>query len=69
VSAVLSTEQLTAWSLGQRRARLILNPWAENPLTDLDLTVDQHAPDGDLLIKRDGKSLREVYGLADGWPE
>jgi hypothetical protein len=26
VSAVLSTERLTAWSLGQRRARLILNP-------------------------------------------
>jgi hypothetical protein len=48
---------------------LILNPWAENPLTDLDLTVDQHVPDGDLLIKRDGKSLGQLYGLSDEWPE
>ena len=31
VSGVLSTERLTPWSLGQRHARLIFNPWAEDP--------------------------------------
>lgn len=31
VSAVLSTQRLTPWSVGQRRARVTLNPWARLP--------------------------------------
>jgi hypothetical protein len=41
VSAVLSTERLTPWTGGQQRARLIMNPWAKNPLPpELALGVD-----------------------------
>ena len=69
VSGVLSTERLTPWSLGQRHARLILNPWAEDPLPDLDLAVDKYVLDGDYLVKHDGKSLREVYDMSENWPE
>jgi hypothetical protein len=32
LSAVISTERLTPWTLGQRRARIIHNPWAARPL-------------------------------------
>jgi hypothetical protein len=64
-----STEGLTAWSLGQRGARLILNPWADRPIPGLDLAVDRYEQDGDRLARRDGKSLREVYDLPVRRPE
>src|SRR5690606_34438222 len=40
VSAVLSTERVYPWTLGQRRARLIYNPWARRPLPDIPLGID-----------------------------
>jgi hypothetical protein len=69
VSAVLSTERLTSWSLGQRRARLFLNPWAARPLVGSPIPVGRRRVDGDRLVRPAGQSIRELLGLADGWPE
>ena len=69
VSAVLSTERLKSWSLGQRRARLVLNPWAQMPLPDLPFGIDTWRADSAALRKSDGASLADIFGLPDGWPE
>ncbi|HVI87292.1 MAG TPA: hypothetical protein VM659_03265 [Dongiaceae bacterium] len=69
VSAVLSTERLNAWSLGQRRARLILNPWAARPLPISPLQVDVVDVHEERLREVSGLSLREILTLPEGWPE
>lgn len=69
VSAVISTERLTPWSLGQRRARLILNPWARNPLTSMPFSIDVVQVQNERLSNTPGQSLREVLELPEGWPE
>ena len=68
VSAVLSTERLTPWSVGQRQARLIVNPWARKPLPELALGIDVLCPEGDMLRRFPGESLRTLFGLPEGWP-
>ena len=69
VSAVLSTERLTPWSLGQRRARLVVNPWAQKPLPGLDLGIDVLRLQEDDLRRFPGKDFRALFGLPEGWPE
>lgn len=69
VSAILSTERLTFWSLGQRRMRLISNPWATRPLTSANWRVDKHEVTDERLRKEIGVSVREQLELPDGWPE
>lgn len=69
VSAVLSTERLTAWSLGQRRARLIFNPWARRPLADIPLGIDTVKIVDNRFQRETGQSLREVFGLSEDWPQ
>lgn len=68
VSAVLSTEGLTPWSLGQRPTRLLLNPWAKHPLTP-PIPIDVRQVEKDHLMSKPGKSLRDVLGLPEDWPE
>lgn len=69
VSAVLSTERLTPWSIGQRRARLVLNPWARYPLTGTSFGVDVFEVRNERLNSVTGASLRKIFGLPEGWPE
>jgi hypothetical protein len=69
VSAVLSTERLTPWSVGQQRARLIINPWAKKPLPELALGVDVLRLLGPELRRFPGEDLRTLFGLPEGWPE
>lgn len=69
LSAVLSTERLLPWSLGQRRMRIIRNPWADQPLPPVPLGVDELNPDGDQLVRVEGKPLAEILRLPAGWPE
>jgi hypothetical protein len=69
VSAVLSTERLTPWSVGQRKARLIVNPWAQRPLPDLSLGVDVLRMQAPVLRRFPGEDLRTLFGLPEGWPE
>lgn len=68
VSAVLSTEGLTAWSLSQRPTRLFLNPWAAQPLTS-PIPIDVRQVEKDHLVRKPGKSFRDVLGLPEDWPE
>ena len=69
VSAVLSTERLSPWDVGQRRMRLIHNPWAARPILDLPLGVDVMQIEDDQLRTTPGEDLRQVFGLPDSWPE
>ena len=68
VSAVLSTERLTPWSVGQQRARLIINPWAQKPLPEPALGVDVLRLQGPWLRRFPGKDLRTIFGCPEGWP-
>lgn len=68
LSAVLSTEKLTPWSLGQRRARLVHNPWARHSF-DSPFSIDVVEVQGNRLRRTEGASLEEVFELPDGWPE
>jgi hypothetical protein len=69
VSAVLSTERLSPWSLGQRRARLILNPWAQRHIPRIQLRLDTLYVERDRLRCHVGSTFREIFALAEGWPE
>ncbi len=69
VSAVLSTERLSPWDVGQRRLRLIHNPWAARPILDLPLGVDMQRVVESHLQTDAGLSLAGILGLAAGWPE
>jgi hypothetical protein len=69
VSAVLSTERLSPWDVGQRRMRLIHNPWAARQILDLPLGVDVQQVEGKRLVTKLGRSLAEIFQLPPGWPE
>jgi len=69
VSAVVSTQRLTLWSVAQRRARVTLNPWARRPFAASPFTVDRSWVENDRLHSADGRPLAEVFGLPAGWPE
>lgn len=68
-SAVLFVERLSAWSVGQRSPKLILNPWARAPLGDVPLCIEVREVVDDRLQIRGGRSLREIFDLPEGWPE
>lgn len=68
VSAVLVTERVTPWSIGQRRARLFLNPWAQHPLPDLGISLDKTVVEGELITSTEGESLGEILKLPPEWP-
>lgn len=68
ISAVLSTERVYPWSLGQRRARLIYNPWARRPLTDIPVGLDVVRIVDNVFERQDGQSLSEIFGLPEDWP-
>lgn len=67
VSAVLSTERLTPWSLSQRRARFFLNPWALRPFTPA-IGMDVRRVEDNRLVAVQGRSVRELLGIAEDWP-
>ena len=69
VSAVLSTERLTPWSLAQRRARLISNPWAQRPLDISVFGVDYSSLDGERLRILPARALHEIFDVPASWPE
>lgn len=67
VSAVLSTERLTPWSLSQRRARFFLNPWALRSFAPA-IGVDLRRVQDNRLVEEQGRSVREVLGISEDWP-
>ncbi|WP_444460019.1 hypothetical protein [Rhodobacter capsulatus] len=68
-SAVLFVERLSAWSVAQRSLRLIVNPWARNPINDIPLGVEVREVIDGQLQTRTGQTLREIFNLPAGWPE
>jgi len=69
VSAVLSTERLTPWDVGQRQMRLIHNPWATRPLSSLPWGIEVREVVEDRLETIPGLTLAEIFGLSSDWPE
>ena len=69
VSADLSTERLSPWDVGQRSMRLIHNPWAARPISDLPVGVEVRQVVDERLRVTPGQSLAEIFGLPPGWPE
>lgn len=68
-SAVLFVERLSAWSVAQRSLRLVVNPWARNPIRDIPLGVEMREVIDGRPHTRMGQSLREIFNLPEGWPE
>lgn len=68
VSAVLCVQGLSPWSV-HRRAIVCHNPWASQPLAQRPLPVDAVRVESDRFVKEDGRSVAELLGLPDGWPE
>lgn len=68
-SAVLFVGRLSAWSVAQRSMSLILNPWARTPIANLPLGIEVREVVDGHLATRPGRSLREIFGLPEGWPE
>jgi hypothetical protein len=68
VSAVLSTEGVTPWSVSRRRARLILNPWARRPLGVMPAGIDRRWVENGRLLREEGRSLGELLGQTPDWP-
>jgi hypothetical protein len=68
LSAVLSAHRLRPWSVGQRRACLIRNPWAERHFPPYCFGSDSYSPVGNELMKEERKGLAEIFELPAGWP-
>jgi hypothetical protein len=60
---------LSPYTVANRRQTIYLNPWASHPLPDA-LTQLPHAVARDQKMQwSDGVSLSQIFGLRDGWPE
>jgi hypothetical protein len=69
LSAVLAAERLTPWSLGQRGARFIENPWATRPVEGLDFRIEAFRARDGRLERSAGITLQEIFGVPRDWPE
>ena len=68
VSAAWIFSDLSMTSITSRKYKLYINPWASMP-TPSSLRVYKHTYlEGNKLVKNDGLSLGEIYGLNEGWP-
>jgi hypothetical protein len=68
-SAVWFFNDLTPYTLGTRRSTLYLNPWAHLPTPSCMLTFPHKRLTDDELVSLEGKSLSELFGVPDDWPE
>lgn len=69
VTGVLCFSKLTPWSVASAKARVLLNPFAERPMSldALGLPI-AHVVDGELRTT-DGLTVASILGLPPGWPE
>ncbi len=69
LSGVISMQGVDPWNFARRVPRLILNPWAAQPLPPLDLGIRLiQFEDG---VRKDtiGSTLGQVFDLPESWPE
>lgn len=60
---------LTPYTAASRRGTIYLNPWAPASLPDSLLVVPHAIAEDGKMNWIDGKSLREIFSLNEGWPE
>lgn len=68
VSAVLAFDHLNAWRPWGRGARIVRNPWANRPLPDIPLPIDQLNPGDGEFVKTEGRFDAATFGLDADWP-
>lgn len=68
VSAVLAFDHLSSWRPWGRGARLVRNPWANRPLPDVPLPIDQLNPGDGEFVKVEGAFDASTFGLDTDWP-
>lgn len=68
LSAIIYVENLTPWSVGQRRGVIAHNPYAAQPLALGLFGLDEFSPVDDELVKIEGTALGRLLNLPDEWP-
>jgi len=69
VSGVLCFSKLAPWSLASAKARVLLNPFAERPMSLDALGLPMARVVDDELRTADGLTVASILGLTPGWPE
>ena len=67
VSAVLVFDGLALWT-PKKRGLLVLNPWADRPVTTPPLDVDRLLPFEAGFRREEGRSYGEMVGIGNNWP-
>ena len=71
ISAVLFARSLKVWNIGKITPMLVHNPWAAQPFDNSLWPLPQLVPNASKskLIPYAGKSLGEILGIPNSWPE
>lgn len=69
VSGVWFFNDLTPYTLANRRSTLYLNPWAHQPISEALNRLPTKSLVDDALVATEGVSLQEIYGISPEWPE
>lgn len=69
VSGVWFFNDLTPYTLANRRSTLYLNPWAHQPVSEALSRLPTKRLIDDTLVATEGVSLQEIYGIPPEWPE
>ncbi|HJV88287.1 MAG TPA: hypothetical protein VJ698_22650 [Noviherbaspirillum sp.] len=69
VSAVWFFNDLTPYTLANRRSTLYVNPWANISPPERLQRVPTRRVEGEELVQIPGIDLGSIYGLPAGWPE
>mgnify|MGYP001611858000 CR=1 FL=1 len=73
VSGVIALKDLTPWGIAQITPVLYHNPWAEHPFPQELWQLSQQIPNESNKVldfeKKEGKSVSELWGLPQHWPE
>lgn len=69
VSGAWIFNDLSPYTIASRRNTIYLNPWAPTALPRELLVLPYAEADNGKMKWAEGKSLREIFGLHEGWPE
>ena len=69
VSAVWFFNDLTPYTIANRRSTLYINPWANFEPPEGLQRIPTRRVEGNSLVPKPGMDLGTIYGLHTGWPE